>query len=143
MSLDIENIKFDEWNTQKKFLNQKETVDDFYINKREIWFTKMGKNVGFEEDGKKDFSRPVLVIKKVGNLFFTVALTTKGKEDNHFYHKFKEVSFNIEHKDKENKSFAILSQAKVMDKKRFQEKIGTINKKEFDEVKQKITALLL
>lgn len=143
MSLYIENIKFDEWNAQKKSLNQKEMVDDFYINKREIWFTKMGKNVGFEEDGKKDFSRPVLVIKKVGNLFFTVALTTKGKEDNHFYHKFKEVSFNTEHEDKGDKSFVILSQAKVMDKKRFQEKIGTINKKEFDEVKQKITALLL
>lgn len=62
----------------------------------------MGKNVGYEEDGKTDFLRPVLVLKKVGNLFFTVALTSRGKVDSYFYHKLEATNFNennLTHKD--------------------------------------------
>ena len=69
-------------NKEKIKLNFEKEERGFYINLREIWFVKMGKNIGHEEDGKNKFLRPVLVIKKVGNLFFTVALTSKGK-DNH------------------------------------------------------------
>lgn len=134
---------FDIWNNEKKIIHTKELVDNFFINPREIWFVKMGKNIGFEENGKEEFSRPVLVIKKVGGLFFTVALTTKGKLDNRFYYKFSEASFIEEHQKNTDQSFVILSQAKVMDKKRFEERIGYISEKEFKLIKQKITALLL
>jgi len=103
----------------------------------------MGVNIGYEENGKEEFTRPVLVIKKVGNLFFTVALTTKGKAENKFYHHFKEVVFNDEHLKNKITSSAILSQVKVMDKKRFEEKIGTASKNEFYQVKEKLRALLL
>jgi len=48
-----ENI-FNLWNEEKQKINTKER-DDVYINKREIWFTKMGQNIGFEENGKKSF----------------------------------------------------------------------------------------
>ena len=56
---------YDQWNYDKKEIQRKKEIK-FFINKREIWFTKMGKNIGFEENGKEDFLRPVLVIKKVG-----------------------------------------------------------------------------
>jgi mRNA interferase MazF len=135
-----ENI-YNQWNIEKQRINKK---DDrfFFINPREIWFTKMGQNIGYEENGKKEFSRPVLVLKKVGNLFFTVALTTKGKTDSRFYHLFEEVIFHGEHNNN-NESWAILSQVKVMDKRRFEGKIGIVGNKEFSLIKQKITALLL
>ena len=40
--------KFDDWNDEKKALNSKKR-EDFYINPREIWYTKMGVNIGFED----------------------------------------------------------------------------------------------
>jgi len=103
----------------------------------------MGKNVGFEQDGKKEFKRPVLVIKKVGNLFFTVALTSNGKTNSRFYHKFKTASFNENNQTHKESSYAILSQVKVVDKKRFTEKMGSIKRNEFETIKQKLKALLL
>lgn len=107
---------FDSWNDEKKQIQIKNLPENFFINKREVWFVKMGINLGFEENGKDQFLRPVLVLKKVGNLFFTVALTSKGKENN-FYHKFNEIELhNPKYQDS---SYAILSQVKVMDKKRF------------------------
>ncbi len=138
-----DNLIFDIWNNEKKLIHGRGLANDFYVNQREIWFVKMGKNIGFEENGKKEFTRPVLVIKKVGTLFFTVALTTKGKDGNKFYHKFTEVFFEKDHEENKDTSFAILSQARVLDKKRFQEKIGYVSEKEFEVVKKKITALLL
>lgn len=35
-------------------------LPEFYVNQREIWYTRMGKNIGFEEDG----IRPCLVIQR-------------------------------------------------------------------------------
>lgn len=133
--------RFNEWNSEKQIIDSLNNRE-FFINPREIWFTKMGVNIGFEENGKEEFTRPVLVLKKVGNLFFTVALTTKGK-DNKFYHLFKEIDLHENHTKNINCSSSILSQVKVMDKKRFEEKIGTVSKDEFKIIKEKLTALLL
>jgi len=72
-----------------------------------------------------------------------VALTTKGKDNNYFYHKLEEIDLYNGHDKNINSSWVILSQVKVMDKKRFEEKIGVIHCKEFNILKQKITTLLL
>ena len=133
--------KFDTWNDEKKVLNTKQR-EDFYINPREIWYTKMGVNIGFEEDEKENFLRPVLVLKKVGNLFFTVALTSKGKKNNWFYYNFTAPSFFSKHKKHINDSSAILSQVKAMDKNRFIEKIGFISEEDFFKLQKKTKALL-
>lgn len=131
---------FDQWNEEKKEINEKE-LPPFFIKPRQIWFTKMGENVGFEENGKTDFLRPVLVLKKVGNMFFTVALTSRGKMKNYFYHKLEEVTLN--NPKYLNSSFVILSQVKVMDKKRFTEHIGNVSSAEFEEIKKKLRDRLL
>lgn len=55
MNKDIFNL----WNIEKNKINNRE-MSDVYINHREIWFTKMVQNIGFEENGKKEFSRPVI-----------------------------------------------------------------------------------
>ena len=139
-----DTLIFDQWNIEKKIIHAKELLpDEFFINPREIWFIKMGKNIGFEENGKEEFARPVLVIKKVGNLFFTVALTTKGKSDSVFYHQLSDVSFIEEHTRNQHNSYAILSQSRTMDKRRFLVKIGQVSMIEFNNIKQKLTELLL
>ena len=125
---EIDHYLFDMWNIEKKKINS--SRNKFYINERQIWFTKMGINIGCEENGKENFSRPVLVTKKVGSLFFTVALTTKEKTGI-FYYKI------------EDASFVILSQVKVMDKNRFERKIDKIEGNKFEIIKQKITELIL
>jgi mRNA interferase MazF len=133
------NEVFDAWNHEKKAIHNDGVSRTYYVNEREIWFVKMGKNIGFEENGKEQFLRPVLVVKKVGNLFFTVALTSKGK-NNSFYHKLE--SIELDNPKYQDSSFAILSQVKVMDKKRFYEKAGIVPTEEFNRVKQKIKTLL-
>lgn len=132
------NKDFDVWNDEKKQL-EKEKQAKFYVNQREVWQVKMWVNVGFEENGKKQFLRPVLVLKKIGNLFLTVALTSKWKINSPFYHKFETI--HLQNPKYLHSSFAILSQIKVMDKKRFFENVGSVPEEEFLEVQKKLKNL--
>lgn len=138
----MNDINFDQWNAEKKKVHSS-LKPTFFVKKRQVWFTKMGENIGDEQNGKKEFSRPVLVLKKVGSLFFTVALTTKGKEKNRFYHHIKSLALAEGHWGHTKQSWAILSQVRVMDKRRFLEKVGTVDIDEFEIIKQKITTLVL
>jgi len=113
-----------------------------FINNREIWFTKMWVNVWYEQNWKDWFLRPVLVLKKVWNLFFTVALTSKGKENNNFYYKIKDLSLIEKNKKYMDSSFVILSQVKVMDKKRFTQHIWVVWENNFLEIQKKLKKFL-
>jgi len=134
--------KFDKWNEQKQVLDKLD-YEKYYVNVRDIYFTKMGMNIGFEENWKKDFLRPVLVLKKVWNLYFTVALTSKWKDENYFYYKLETANFNEDNKKHQNSSYCILSQVRVMDKKRFTEKNWYIKNDEFRKIKEKLREFLL
>ena len=48
-------------------------------------------------------------------------MTSKGKEKNRFYHNLVDVIFNEKNKKYQNTSYCILSQVRVIDKKRFTE----------------------
>ena len=127
--------EFEKWNTEKKTIDARDTIT-FFINHREVWFVKMGVNIWFEENGKDQFLRPVLVLKKVWNLFLTVALTSKWKDQHTFYHKFSTIQL---HNPKyQESSFAILSQIKVMDKRRFFENAWIVWKEEFQDIQKKL-----
>ena len=138
----MEQEKFEKWNREKQELEQLD-YEDFYVNPRDIYFTKMWINIWYEQNGKKDFLRPVLVLKKIWNLFFTIALTSKWKNNSPFYYKFKSANFNEENKKYADSSYCILSQVKVMDKKRFTQKIWYIEKNEFATIKEKLRKFLL
>lgn len=133
--------KFDEWNDNKKEIHKKE-YEDFYINVREIWFTKMWINVWFEENWKSEFLRPVLVLKKVWNLFFTVALTSQGKEKNYFYYKIVDLNLTEKNKKYINSSYCILSQVRVMDKKRFSQNVWNISNNDFIKIQKRLKNIL-
>ena len=43
--------KFDEWNEEKKGINQK-NIEKLYLSPRDVWYIKMGMNIGNEQNGK-------------------------------------------------------------------------------------------
>ncbi len=56
-------VQFVEWTKLKVRIHIKEN-SALYFHEREVWWASLGKNIGFEQDGKnKMFERPVLVLK--------------------------------------------------------------------------------
>ncbi len=123
---------FDNWNKNKK------EIDEISLNKnfseRDVWFIKMGLNVGFEQDGKgEEYLRPVLILKKFNKtVFLGIPLTKVGKKLP-FYHTFKFKGEN---------STAILSQVRLFDTKRLKFRYGKVSKFDFKGVKEKLIELI-
>jgi mRNA interferase MazF len=114
--------------------NERDVIPD--IHERDIFWCKIGYNIGFEQFGKgRDFTRPVLVIKKFNkNLFIGVPLSTKIKEENKYY-----VTYSF----KEEKNSALISQIRVLDTKRLGIYLGRLNEKDFLNIKNKIKENIL
>ena len=123
---------FDAWNGQKKVIDNSLNKKTFH--EREIWFIKIGENVGFEQNGKgAEFLRPVIIFKKFSkNVFLGIPLT-KTLKDSKFYSHFEFKGLT---------STAILSQVRLFDSKRLHYSIGRMSQGDFDVVKQKLIALL-
>lgn len=124
---------FDIWNKLKKEIDL--TKVDFYVQTRQIWWCSLGVNVGSEQNGHgESFERPVIIIRKyTSNIFLCIPLTTKEKSGN-YYHKVGE--------GLEITSYAILSQAKVLDRKRLRRLVGMVPHKEFHEIVEKYKSLI-
>ena len=121
---------FDTWNTQKQTiakLNKK-----ILFEERDIVFIKMGKNIGFEQDGKgKEFLRPVLIYKKFNDdQFIGFAMTSKYHKQEKFYYKLKE------------DSYVILSQIKTYSAKRIKYNSHKISSKQLKEIDEKFKKLV-
>jgi mRNA-degrading endonuclease toxin of MazEF toxin-antitoxin module len=123
---------FDEWNNIKKDTDLYEINKNF--SEREIWFIKMGLNVGYEQDGKgEEYLRPVLVLKKFNkNIFLGIPLT-KIEKDLPFYHTFQFKGEN---------STAILSQVRLFDTKRLKFRYGKVSDSDFGMIKEKLIELI-
>lgn len=125
---------FDGWNEIKKTVNYKTT--NFHIVGREIRYAHLWVNVGCEEDGKwNEYKRPVIVLKKIGNMFAIVPMTTWWNDSRYYYR----LSNNYFWKT----SRVILSQIRVLDKARFIDKIWMLSKEDLLAIKEKLKALLL
>ncbi len=126
---------FDKWNTLKKKLDMRKKLT-FTPWVWEIWYINIGINVWSESLWKWHlFKRPVLVIRKLWNMFFCVSMTTKWKHNNIFYSKIDKSYFN---KD----SYIIKSQMKSLDKKRFIKKIWKLSHKDFYALKKELKKFL-
>lgn len=123
---------FDKWNMKKKQVDGSTSVRSFH--EREIWFIKIGENVGFEQCGKGDeFLRPVIVYKKFsGNLFLGIPLT-RTKRSGRFY-----ATFDFKGKE----STAIVSQIRLFDAKRLTYKTGKMSMGDYTLIQKKLIALL-
>lgn len=124
---------FQQWHSIKSEID--ELWHRPFFHEREIWWCSTGLNVGFEQDGKgENFSRPVLIIKGFSrNVFLCIPLTTKIKQGKYY--------FNITLGDNIPRQ-VILSQLRLLDSKRLQEKITTLGIKQFFAVKKAVNRLL-
>jgi mRNA-degrading endonuclease toxin of MazEF toxin-antitoxin module len=124
---------FDIWNKLKKEIDGSRTY--FFVQTRQIWWCSLGVNIGSEQNGHgESFERPVIIIRKyTSDTFLCVPLTTKEKSGNYYY----KMGDNLE-----TVSYAILSQAKVLDRKRLRRLIGMVTHKEFHEIVEKYKNLI-
>lgn len=110
---------FDEWNIVKKDLESNTKIITF-PKEGEVWMTYYGLNIGYEQDGSKDyFSRPILILKKFNNkMFWVVPLSTKQKRIDFYY--------NFTDRNGQNVS-AILAQLKLISVKRMSRKMYQVD----------------
>lgn len=106
-----------------------------YFREGEIWWCRLGVNVGHEEDGKGiSFSRPVLILKKFNQfLFWALPLSTKPKKNPYY--------FEIKCGDKQKRA-AMTSQLRLISSKRLTDKITIAIPKSFLIIKKAIKDLL-
>lgn len=134
--VDIKEVRelYENWNKKKQDLNFSERTVGIYFKEGDIWWCSLGMNIGSESFGKgQDFMRPVLVYKKLSNdSFIGIPLSSKIKTGTWFC----EISFQNETKT------ALLYQIRNFNKKRFQRKLGELDKKDIINVKRKLEQLL-
>jgi mRNA interferase MazF len=124
--------KFDNWNEVKKKTNDNKRK--LGIKPRDIFWAKIGQNIGSEEYEKNDnFARPVIVVRKLTHdLFIGIPLTSTIK-DNDYFHSFKYI--NKSNGLTENS--AMILQFRTFSIKRLMNKTGVISKKDFQKVIEK------
>jgi len=127
---------FDEWNEVKQRIQDEELVVGF--KQRDIFYMKMGKNIGFEQDGKgSEFVRPVVILKGFNKfMFLAIPLSTKIKEGK-FYH-----TFSFQRNGETILNNALLSQMRLFSTKRLLNKIGVMNSDDFKIMKTKFKKLI-
>ncbi len=127
---------YDEWNTIKKETSKEKVLVGF--KNRDIFYIKMGQNVGFEQNGKgNNFVRPVVIFKKFNkNMFFGIPLSTQIKEGKFYYY------FEFKKKNLISKNIALLSQMKLYSSNRLLNKIGVMNNKDFEAMKEEFKKLI-
>jgi len=128
---------FQKWHKRKTDLE--EVPKRPFFHEREIWFCYLGVNVGFEQDGnEEEFLRPVVVFKKFNNeIFWGIPLTKlkkkKDKKSEKYYYHFSFIKGVV--------SSAVISQVRLVDAKRLSRLIGSVSKKDFEEIKKKFKVL--
>ncbi len=125
----------DTWVVLKKKIDALCEQQTNFPIKQEVWMCALGKNIGFEQNGGGDnFSRPVLVIKKLNNkMYWIVPLSSKQKPFD-FYYNFK---------DMYNKNVSvIIAQIKLVSIKRMQRKMYVLDNVNFTQIKSRLVSIL-
>ena len=130
--------KFDKWNQTKQKADN--TPRKIGFKPREIFWIRLGQNIGDEEFGKgNEFQRPILIVRKLtSNLFMGIPLTSKIKEEKEYFYT---VSYAT--KNGSMKNSLMLLQLKTFDKKRLMGRVGKLDIKQFEEVLQKVQKLFI
>jgi mRNA interferase MazF len=107
---------FDHWNSIKKATDAADEAARLYFREGEVWWVRLGKNIGYETNGKsREFTRPVIILKKYNQYsFLAVPLTTAQKPN-----PYRLPIGTVDGKQ----SFATLSQLRNIDSKRLVKKI--------------------
>lgn len=125
---------YDKWNKLKKTTSNSNS--NFTFKVREIYWLKVGYNIGYEVFGKGDeFLRPVLVLRKFSKESFLGIPLTSSQKDDMFHFGFTPIN-------KKKKNYAMLSQIKLFSAKRIHDKLGKITTDDFDKLKVNLKELI-
>lgn len=124
---------FDGWNEQKKQANDRSAVP--FYHDRELWWCALGVNVGSEQDGSgAEYRRPILILKGLSSdTCLVIPLTTSAR-----HHPLRPAIGKVEGKD----AHALLSQMRVIDRKRLVRKIGYLDKAIFEGIRKTVRGML-
>ena len=116
------------WCNFKKDLFLEHNRRRLFIKNAEVWWVSFGVNLGVEINGKgKEYSRPALILKVYSReAALVIPLTSKDKSLSKHHKYVGEV--------KDKPAYAILSQARVVDTIRFQERVKRLSDKKFRSV---------
>ncbi|MEX0919023.1 MAG: type II toxin-antitoxin system PemK/MazF family toxin [Candidatus Paceibacterota bacterium] len=122
---------FDKWNGVKKKTNDEQAR---LYTVREIWWCRFGVNVGTEQDGKGDwFVRPCVILRGFGpDACLVVPLTTSTRA-----HILRIPVGVVEGEE----ARANVSQIRVVDTRRLQNRIGFMEKEAFVTIKKVVREL--
>jgi mRNA interferase MazF len=103
------------------------------VNIGDIWWCHMGENIGTEISGKSgSFTRPCIILIKFSQYtFFVIPCSSKNKEGSwyvSFWHNSKAM-------------IAVLSQARSVDYRRLQNKMGRLDDADMNNIKTKMKKL--
>lgn len=123
---------FDAWNEVKKKTDEEQPR---LYTVRELWWCRLGVNVGTEQDGKGEwFVRPCVILRAFGPDACLVApLTTSTRE-----HPLRIAVGMVEGRD----ARANISQLRVIDTRRLERKIGFLEQDMFERVRKAARGLL-
>jgi len=122
---------FDKWNTVKKKTNYERAR---FYTVREIWWCRLGVNVGTEQDGSgESFLRPVVIVRSFGSETCVVVPLTASRRQ----HPLRIPVGKVQQQD----ATALLSQIRVIDTRRLVEKVGFLNKDTFTELRKAVRRL--
>jgi mRNA interferase MazF len=125
---------FDAWNKRKKHIDSQSQYLPLY-HEREIRWCRLGLNIGFEQDGTgEEYSRPVLVLKGFSRqVCLIIPLTTSAKKN-----PYNVPIGNVDGK----KAAAIVSQLRLIDTKRLDKHIITLDQEMFQMIRKTVKDLL-
>lgn len=126
LDIKLDDKDFDAWNVKKK---NSELEEGRLYTTREIWWCRLGINIGFEQDGSgEEFLRPCVIVRGFGpRICMVVPLTTSLNK-----HPLRISLGNVDGKI----ASALLSQIRSIDTRRLVEKIGFLDKEKFEELRK-------
>lgn len=117
--------EFDQWNDKKKLL-EGESIAKFAYP-REIWWCSLGLNLGSEVDGRNEnFERPIIVMKVYNKESMVVLPLTNKPKNDRFHHMVR---------TQKGKTWAKLTQTRVISNKRLLRKIASVSEEEFEKLR--------
>ncbi len=131
-NIKINKKPFNPWNTEKQEIDNLKPNKNF--REGEIWWGKLGINIGIEQNGKSEkFTRPVLILKKYNkHHFLAIPLTTKETPEKFSFHLSSDVSFL------KKESWIVFSQIKAVDSKRLDRRMGKLPTSIFKNIQKKL-----
>ena len=112
--------EFDAWNRIKKATDATDEESRLFFRDGDIWWVRLGVNVGYETDGKsREFTHPVIILKKYNQYSFLAVPLTTAQRPNRYRLPIGVVAGK--------EASATLSQLRNIDSKRLVKKIAHVD----------------